>query len=334
MKLALVLLVLVLGSFAQQIPTDACSLCSLVVDGLEGLAAQKVSKDALLQQLTTAQSQICSRIPAGNTILSPEQCSSYIRLYGPYVIDLLLSTVQPGQVCSTIGLCDQSALQYDIVLPVITDYSVEYDRTDTIALGDIKRYKIFLGSPAFANQELLAVSVVKSSKDACGLTMEVSNKTSYNYTAVCAPGKIECLDRISNPGRGVWYYVSVSSSIAGCDYKFQSSVRNAPIIVVETFSRPLNALGWIIFLGVPVLFFTLTFCCCFCCVKRRTCKRMCKMQEVENQQSKINVELMETATPAPMNAPVGYFYVPVGPGQYMQVPQQMVYPQAYPISQE
>jgi len=333
MMKVLLLIVLLVGSLAQQIPTDACSLCSLVVDGLEGMAAQKVSKDVLLQQLTTVQDQICTRIPDGNTILSSEQCSSYIRLYGPYVIDLLLSTTQPAQVCSTIGLCDSSALPYEIIFPVITESSVEYDRKDTISLGETKRYKIFLGSPAFADQEILAVSVLKSNKDACGLTMEVTNRTSYTYTAVCASEKTECLDRISNPGRGVWYYVSISSSGAGCDYNFQSSVRNAPVIVFAAMSAHLNTLGLIVFVLIPILFFTFVFCCCFCCVQKRKCKRACKMQDAESQRSNVNVELMETPS-APMNAPVGYFYVPVGPGQYMQVPQQTAYPQLYPVAQE
>jgi len=335
MKTAFFFALLCLGAFAQEndIPTG-CSLCNIVVDGIESLIAEKLSKDDLLNQLANINNNICPKIPS-NSYLSSEECSSYVTLYGPYFIDMLLSSTQPDDVCSSLGFCQNSNSEvFDIVFPRINDKIVEYDvKQSTLVLGQEYGYKIFLGSPSFLVDERLSICLNKYEKDICGFSMAVTNKTNYNNLVVAPPAYNNGTAKIYHPGRGVWYYFTVSvnekldDSLPACTYSIKSTIKNIPKIVpIGPNSMHANIVPIIL---LPLLCLSVILCCC-CCARRR-CKSRCRMQKAQD----VQLEVMEAA-PQTAALPVGYYYVPVGPGQYVQVPQNsqpVVYPE-YTVQQE
>jgi len=324
------------GINCKQLPTDACSLCNLVVDGLEKFVSQKISKQEIIKQLDIINKEVCTKIPA-NSYVSSEECSAYVTLYGPYFIDMLLSSTQPNAVCSSMGLCvddNDKGEKYDIIFPHITESSIEYDvKQTTLALGGEQSFKMFLGSPCFLSDERLSIFLNKYEKDNCGFSMMVTNKTNYSYNAISPPTFNNCTDKIYHPGRGVWYYITVAvnektltNSISDCSFSIKSTVKNVPHVnpTVNVVSHT-NILLVILF---PLLCVSIALCCC-CCARRR-CKSKCRA--MKNCQA-IQLETLEAATPT--EPPVGYYYVPVGAGQYIQVPQNMMAQQLpYPVQQE
>jgi len=325
------------GINCKQLPTDACSLCTLVVDGLEKFVSQKISKQEILKQLDIIDKEVCTKIPT-NSYVSSEECSAYVTLYGPYFIDMLLSSTQPDAVCSSMGLCEDSndkGEKYDIVFPHINEGSVEYDIKQTILpLGGEHSFKMFLGSPCFLVDERLAIFLNKFERDSCGFSMMVTNKTNYSRNIVSPSTFNDCGDRIYHPGRGVWYYITVavnektSDSSSTCSFSVKSTVKNIPH--VNPTVNVVSHTNILLIIALPLLCVSVALCCC-CCARRR-CKSKCRA--MQNCKA-IQLETMEAATPTEQVQPVGYYYVPVGAGQYVQVPQNMMAQQLpYPVQQE
>jgi len=297
--------------------------------------SQKISQQEILKQLDNIDKEVCTKIPT-NSYVSSDECSAYVTLYGPYFVDMLLSQVQPNAVCSSMGLCEDDndkGEKYDIVFPHITEGSVEYDIKQTaLPVGGEHSFKIFLGSPCFLVDERLSFFLNKYEKESCGFSMAITNKTNYNFNANCPSTFNNCSDKIYHPGRGVWYYITVavnekiSDALATCSFSIKSTVKNLPHVNPNTNSVSHANIALVILL--PLLCVSVALCCC-CCARRR-CKSKCRMQRSQA----IQLETMEAATPT-VEHPVGYYYVPVGAGQYVQVPQNMMaQPFAYPVQQE
>jgi len=324
------LLALFVGTFAQNIPTDSCSLCTLLVDGLESKVGEKVSKADLMNQLDIIQSQVCTKIPAENQFLTPQQCVTYVRLYGPYVVELLLENTKTSAVCTTLGLCQDTTDgdQYDMILPTITDYMVEYDVKDTqvSSVGQQFRYKMFLGTPPFSGEDVLSVHIKKNVPKACSLKLELTNKsTEHPYTSATK----DCYTTVMNPGSGVWYYLTIEALElnATCTFSVKSTIKQA------IFVNPLPArsvVGIVLLPGIFMIAAVVAALCCCCAIRRRKCKSQCNMK---TQQT--DVKSVELAPMQQTQTPVGYFYVPAT-GQYVQVPQvpqQMAYPEYYVVQE-
>jgi len=333
MKVLLLLSIFIVTIICQEtIPKDSCSLCTLLVDGLENMASKQVSKADLMKELDVVQFQVCTKIPQGNDFLTPEQCSTYVQLYGPYVVDLLMETTKTSAVCSTLGLCQDSngADQFEIILPTITSDMVEYDVKETVISSTEQqfRYKMFLGNPSFPGFELFTVEVIRG--QGCSLNFELTNKSieqPYDFVS-----EFEGPVSILEPGRGVWYYLTVEASELDenntCTFSMISTIQSA--MIVQTSSHSIILISPIIFVVVALA----AFCCCCCAIRRRKCKSQCRMQTPTNDLALDvkSVELAQMQNPTP----VGYFYVPAT-GQYVQVPQipqQMAYPEYYVVQQE
>jgi len=339
---------LLLGAFAQ-IPTDACSLCTVVVDGLEAYVVNHVkSKENLMQGLTKLQNEVCPKLPASNAYFTAQQCSDYVRLYGPYVVDLMVANSDPSKICSTLGLCEDPAglNQYSIVFPTITDSEVEYDvpLTKIENRGQQFFYKVFLAHPSFAEDEFLSVQMQRTDIEACGIAMEITNKTRYLQTVMCDSNTTacRCVDNIPFPGRGVWYYITVTSiriydGSKQCSFSLKATVQNMSHGHYRVFH--VNIFTIIL----PIL---CCLCCCCCCVRRRysrgyACRfGKCKRNVVQQtEQSSVAVDMQEMPSSVDQNAtPMGYYYVPTSfAGSYIPVPQNaqpVAYPQFIPVQQQ
>jgi len=285
-----------------------------------------------MNELDTIKSQVCAKIPQGIDFLTPQQCTTYIELYGPYAIDLLMENTKTSAVCNTLGLCQDSneADKYQIILPTILSYMVEYDVKQTvISSNGLFQYKMFLGTPPFPETEYFYVEVFSGA--GCSLNVELSNKSiEQPYYYKSKSGFIS----VMKPGRGVWYYLTVGADeLQGnntCSFSVKSTVQ--PLSYIPTYgSRSIIVISPIIFIVVALA----ALCCCCCAIRRRKCKSKCRAQQSVNNDLALDVKSVELAqmqTPTP----VGYFYVPAT-GQYVQVPQipqQMAYPEYYVVQQE
>jgi len=300
--------------------------------------------------LTKLQSEVCPKLPTTNAYFTAEQCSDYVRLYGPYVVDLFLANSDPSKICSTLGLCqDPSGLnQYSIVFPTITDNKVEFDvpLTKVENRGQQFFYKVFLGHPSFDEPDYLSVQMQRADIGACSIAMEVTNKTRYLQTVMCDSNttSCRCVDTIPFPGRGVWYYITVTSnriydSSKQCAFSLKATVQHIPSGHYRIFHVSIFTLI------LPILLCCL--CCCCCCLRRRysrgyACRfgKVCKRSVVHQAEpSNVAVDMQEMSSPVDQNAtPMGYYYVPTAfAGSYIPVPQNaqpVAYPQFIPVQQQ
>jgi len=341
MKHILLVLFLVAATFAQSIPTDSCSLCNAVVDGLEKYLSLHNSKtqENLLEGIAKIKDNVCPNLPS-NAYLTPQQCTNYLRLYGPYVVEMFIANSDPSKICGSLGFCQDpnAPISYDIIFPTITDESVEYivPFTKMSMKGEQEFYKMFLGHPAFATEEMLFVELLRKDREACSIAMEVTNKTKYLHTLICDKNTTNCRcnDLIPHPGRGVWYYVSLTTvqiynQSRDCSFSIKALVHNIPHPTFFARSR------WtVLAVALPVMCCLTLFCCC-CCLRRR-CKNkgMCRFRSGCRKEVALDMQPMGVPQEG---ANVGYYYVPSAfAGQYMQVPQGAVgsYPQFVPVAQE
>jgi len=345
-----ILLVLFLfgAAFAQSIPTDSCSLCNVVVDGLEKYLLLHTAKtqENLLAGITKIKDNVCPNLPV-NAYLTSQQCTDYLRLYGPYVVELFVANSDPSKICGSLGFCQDigAPIIYNMIFPTITDESVEYivPFTKMSLRGEQEFYKIFLGHPAFATEEMLFVELLRKDREACSIAMEVTNKTKYLHTIICDKNttNCKCNDPIPHPGRGVWYYITLTSvqmsnQSRDCSFSLRAMVHNIPRPAFFAHAR------WSILAIILPVLCCLSLCCCCCCLRRKCRKaggcrwsRGCKKEVALDMQPMGVQQVQQVQQEA---APIGYYYVPsTFAGQYMPVPQgsqPMVYPQFIPVTQE
>jgi hypothetical protein len=343
----LLLLVLIVGTLAQ-LPTDSCSLCTALVNGLEDYVSlnNPRTKESLMNGLQKIQNDVCPHI-WGN-YLTAQQCSDYISLYGSYVVDLFLSEAQSSSICKALGLCQSSTsdADYKIVFPSITNQSIVYQTpfTKVITAGSQYFFKFFLGNPKF-EEELLWVELLRGDKAGCTFSLEISNKTDFTRTVNCTEKTCKCAEEISHPGRGVWYYVSINTTqilnpTLGCSFGLKATLR--PPVPPPHFLM-IHGFG-ILLIILPILLCFFFCCCCCVCLKRRCrskgCRfsRRCGKQQEQVETGAIAMQPINAAAAVPETAvPMGYYYVPTFAGSYVplsQDAQPVAYPQFVPVQQE
>ncbi|KAK7111881.1 uncharacterized protein [Littorina saxatilis] len=74
-----------------------CSLCELVVNEVDRIIAANRSEEAMQSALE----QVCSLLPA--TISS--ECTSFVDVYTPAIVNLLVQEIKPIEVCKKLGVC-------------------------------------------------------------------------------------------------------------------------------------------------------------------------------------------------------------------------------------
>jgi saposin len=79
-----------------------CILCEYVVNELKSL----IGDNATEAQVMAALEKVCSILPKA----VQDSCRSFIEVYGPAIIELLLQELDAEQVCTQLGLCDGTKL--------------------------------------------------------------------------------------------------------------------------------------------------------------------------------------------------------------------------------
>jgi len=202
---------------------------------------------------------------------------------------------------------------------------------------------MFLANPSFLHEDMMAIELLRQDLSACSLALEVTNKTTYLYTTICSPSvtNCKCLDYVIHPGRGVWYYVTITAhqmfNESKCSFQLKTVVQNIPM--TERSAH---------FIAIPILLPILCCCsllCCCCCIARRKCRQSgacrwkCRRSCNKTDKSVQSVDLQPMPNQAGDAQPIGYYYVPNAfGGQYIAVSQdpqqQFAYPQFVTIPQE
>jgi len=217
----------VFGIRAQEL--EPCGVCKAVVNTLDGLMVQLVTKEELLKELAAISARVCENVPK---MATKEECMYSVSLYGPYIIDLLLSgaKAEPQTICGTVGICDpQGGPSYKLLFPIIREDSINYAFTEDPFHSDHTfNYKMFLGDPAFLNKDLYELSVNVNKIMGCDITVKITNKTNFVRTDDCKDKG--CAFSISKPGRGVWYYLTITAkvhTIRLASFSFSATEKNA-----------------------------------------------------------------------------------------------------------
>jgi len=359
MKLVIILLgVFLLGVLSHEKdpqftqPTDSCSMCTVMIDGLEIFLARRglKTKDIIKKGLLEIERIVCPVLPhdAVPDKITRQQCVDYVKLYGPYVSEMFLKNTDPSKICTGLGLCAgnvaSSAIDFTVLMPNITEHTVQFEVETKIENGDQLMYKMFLANPGFLHEDMMAIQLTKKDVSACSVAMEVSNKTTYMYTVICSPNitNCKCLDYVIRPGRGVWYYVTITpisrDSKKDCSITLKATVSNIPM--TQQWSHHFTLLPILL----PVLCCTLCLCCCCMAVRRRCrkaggCKWKCqKVCKISDKAVAVDMQPIPNQAGDATAIPMGYYYVPNAfGGQYIPVSQDaqpFAYPQFIPVQQE
>ncbi|XP_070545177.1 prosaposin-like isoform X2 [Ptychodera flava] len=89
--------------------TPTCALCEFVLRELDSMLADNATQSEII----AAVDQVCSLLPGS---LGAE-CKSFVDEYGPAVIQLLISQIEPQQICTLIGLCTSN----EVKVPKVQD---------------------------------------------------------------------------------------------------------------------------------------------------------------------------------------------------------------------
>jgi hypothetical protein len=290
MKTFFVFFALIFGVCAQEL--EACGVCTTVVQTLEGFLNQYATKQELMKELAAISAQVCEHVP--DTIATKEQCQSYVSLYGPYTIDLLLSKENPESICSTMGMCTRSNTHYKLVFPIISDYSINYAFTEENIVADsIFNYKMFLADPSFLDDNDYELTVQVNKISGCDITLKITNKTTFVQTETCKQDS-SCNLSIRNPGRGVWYYVTITTKLHApkSSFSFNAIERNATkegrwILKEERHHFSPARFGLILCLSFS--------CVCLICICISRCahrRKMIKRRNFQQQTEPIFIEVV------------------------------------------
>jgi len=316
----LILSVLIFGALGE-ISHEPCSLCTLLVNNLEGLVDGVVTRDEMVEKLSSISQTICENVPS--EILSKEKCNSFVRLYGPYTIDLLLANVQNQQICSTIGLCEDSSSNYEILFPTIEENRVIYSAEQKGFTVETQfHYKIFLGNPQFLNNDTYSLEVQVNNVTDSDVTVKLTNKIDYVETDQC-DDKLNCTINVAKPGRGVWYYITLDAKPNG----------DASSFILNVIEKNADEGEWVYIGGGSGNFFFLFVCtmlgvCVICmvitkCIFSRRVEEARKMDIEEAEFLSEPTEMYETSA-SPMLVFVSPNQMPMSflphPQQYIQVP--------------
>jgi len=191
---------LVLFAFGQ-FPLEPCGVCSSIVQDLANLEGRWEDK------ISSLGSSVCSGV--AEEIVTYEKCTSFVSLFAPYAVDLLLSE-KPEEICSILGACDSESPSYKILFPQVEEKKVIYSTLEKDFDSNSNfRYKIFLGRFPFLDNSTYSLGVRVNKIAESDISIKVTNKKDYVETNVCSNG--ECHIEIPKPGMGVWYYITVST---------------------------------------------------------------------------------------------------------------------------
>jgi hypothetical protein len=267
MKTFLVFLALAFA-FVAAADNGACSLCNMVEELLDTQSLAYKTQEEWTNHLLSIADKVCANVP--ESIASSAQCKSYIELNAPYMVEILLSDEERESICKTIGVCNEpvDSNTYKLVYPIIDENQVSYLVEEKEITKDTEfNYKLFLGHPKMLNNDNYELAIELHSVIGCEVHMRVTNKTTFVEATSCDEEK-NCTMQISEPGRGLWYYVTVNAKLTGdsASFSFNATERNeiVPEFFYATTRHSFNAERFTLILCV-----TFSLLCTFClCISR------------------------------------------------------------------
>lgn len=187
---------------ARNLEDEVCTLCTLVEDTIERIVDDSVKK-LDLGQLEILSEKICLNILNKET---KEQCFSFISLFGPKIIEAIISKMDPKKICSTLEVCESDSPHYKIILPTIRNDSLVYITKESEIKQETKfYYKIYLPNETFLSNHTSSLLVFVEDVEDAEVSIKVTDKSTRVSTDSCKPGTI-CNVGILYPGKMVWFY--------------------------------------------------------------------------------------------------------------------------------
>lgn len=300
-------------------------MCTLVVDLLETQDSALGSKNDWIKELLTIADEVCANVP--QAVASPAQCKSYFELNAPYMVDLILSNSKSESVCKTIGVCNEpeDSTRYKLVFPTINEQQISYLVEEKEITKDTEfNYKLFLGNSSFLDNDSYQLNIQLNQIIGCEVTLKVTNKTTFVQSESCNSER-NCSMDISQPGRGVWYYVTVHTKMDGdtASFSFNATERNETTsywIYVSSHHR-FNAQRFAFILCVT---FSSVCCLCWCISRCMFSKRTRRYKHQQRGYAPIIMQpIPETMVPIqglePFNPDVSPVIVMYAPYPYSEV---------------
>jgi len=266
MKTFLVFFALLVAFVATE-DLGACSLCTMVENLLDTQSLAFNTQEEWTNHLLSIADKVCANVP--ETIASPAQCKSYIELNAPYMAEIILSDEDSETICKTIGVCNEpvDSNAYKLVYPIINENQISYLVEEKITKDTEFNYKLFLGHPKMLNNNTYELAIELHTITGCEVYMKVTNKTTFVEATSCNEEK-NCTMQISEPGRGLWYYVTVRATLtaASASFSFNATERNqtVPEFFYAISRHRFNSERFTVILCV-----TFSLLCTFClCISR------------------------------------------------------------------
>lgn len=89
-------------TMSKEEPSYKCTICTFIISRMKHYAAENQTAEEILASLRKS----CDLFAV---ISLKEQCESFLDQYGPYIIQMVSSDVQPKVACQDLGLCDKSS---------------------------------------------------------------------------------------------------------------------------------------------------------------------------------------------------------------------------------
>jgi hypothetical protein len=330
MRFLLILLAALSVAFAQ----ETCGICNLLVASFETYGTKGYSRADLLKEVTGISAQVCNELP--ETIISNQECTSFVHLYAPYAIDLLLSEAKPSSICGLLELCTIPGEKDDskIVFPVITEDAITYSLEEKFDKDATFNYKLFLGNAEHLSDVNYELVVHVGRLIDCEVSVKITNRTDYVETTVESPKNRTV--HISKPGRGVYYYITVTAKVTGDkpSFFFNSTERNETVgYWILASHHHINSGAILLIICMTFASFCL-FCLCItrCIFHRRKCTSSQRdAQSMESGPVSINAQpmvVMEGMERQQATAPMMALFYP------QNLPMAYGYPQYLPLQQE
>jgi hypothetical protein len=204
---AILLLASTLAQSLENGSLEPCSVCTLLVETLEEQFTTEITKAQMMEKLSLVSKTVCENVPS--EIVSQQKCNSFVSLYGPYTIDLILSNVQPQEICSALKVCGDPTFEF--LFPSIEENQLTYSASEKNFKAESEfKYKIFLGALQFLDDMSYGLSLKVNKIADCDISIKITNRTDYVETDSCSHNG-ECNIDISKPGMGVWYYITINA---------------------------------------------------------------------------------------------------------------------------
>jgi saposin len=75
----------------------ACAICELIMREVQSL----ITTNSTEQEIVAALEKVCEILPSTVEVA----CKSFVEIYGPAVVEMIIAELDPAQICTQLGLC-------------------------------------------------------------------------------------------------------------------------------------------------------------------------------------------------------------------------------------